>query len=186
MFSYLSLSYFCPLFSPQKAPGLIQLSFAELIEFMKYDNKNSGLLVQRSSLCLTSSDSGKPSPMFSFAFHLPNFFSFKEEGPHYSALVLSTKTECLILILLILCPPLPLLTFPLGNGLLLLPVSFRLKAGVPQTQCLGTCPCPSTLQLHISGWEWPRVLAKTLVFGDLKSTMKMPSIVKMLGSSRSW
>lgn len=153
---------------------------------MKYDNKNSGLLVQRSSLCLTSSDSGKPSPTFSFAFHLPKRFSFGEEGPHYSGLVLSTKTGCLILMLLILCPTLPHLVFPLSNGFLLLPVCFRLKADVPQTQCLGTFPCPSTLQVYISEWQWPRVLDKTLVFGDPKPTMKMPSIVKMLGSSRSW
>lgn len=185
MFLCLSLFYLCPLFSRQKAPGLIQLSFAELLEFMKYDNKNSGLLVQRSSLCLTSSDGGKPSPTFSFAFHLPNCFSFGEEGPHCSALVLSTKTGYLILMLLILCPPLPLLISPLSNGFLLR-LSFRLKAAIPQTRCLRTFPSPSILQLHISGWQWPRVLATTVVLGDPKPMMKMPSRVKMLGSSRSW
>lgn len=44
--------------------------------------------MQRSSLCLTPSAGGKPLP--SFAFHLPNSFSFAR--PHYPALALSTKT----------------------------------------------------------------------------------------------
>lgn len=81
---------FLSFFSSQQAPGLIQFSFAKLLELLKYDNKNNELLVQRSSLCLTSRDRGKPSPTFTFAFRLPNCFSFKVL--YYSALVLSTKT----------------------------------------------------------------------------------------------
>lgn len=50
----------------------------------------------------------------------------------------------------------------------------------------GDLPLPQHFSAPHQWWEWPRVLAKTLVFGDLKSTMKMPSIVRMLGSSRSW
>jgi len=93
------------LFFFPETPGLIQFSCAELPEFQKYDSKNNGLPVQRNSLCLTSTERGKPSLMFTFAFHLPNCFSFKVL--HYSALVLSIRIWYLILLLLILPLPVP-------------------------------------------------------------------------------
>lgn len=123
---------FLSFFSSQQAPGLIQFSFAKLLELLKYDNKNNELLVQRSSLCLTSRDRGKPSPTFTFAIRLPNCFSFKVL--HYSALVLSTKTWYLILLSLIL--PLPVSrSLPLHHSLRQWP-----SAAAWVLQAEGWCP----------------------------------------------